>query len=573
MPDSLASLFALWCDGLLRHQIRAPHDATRDGGLACPDCGFIHGRCGDALYPFMKMARQSGDEKWIAAAIAVQKWSENRTNDDGSFSNDIGNPWTGITVFAAISLGEALHYHGELLPASARARWTERLKRAARWIAGENWAAHNNINYPISAAAALASAGRMTGDAELLSAARGWAHWSRDNFLADGLLYGEGGRCQTPRGFYAVDALYNLEESLPNLALYASIAGDESARDLVLKSFGAHLDFILPDGSYDAAWGSRSFKWTLWGSRTTDGIAGLLPLANFDSRIAEAVRRNTDYLRSCTHNGLLYGGPHLVNQGRDACIHHTFSHAKALAFALDASDWSDERLELPCDDARGVWTREEIGTTFVSLGKWRASFTVSDVFYSAPHWRASGGAPTMIWHQNIGPLCVASTHGYPLIESLNMAPLHSENEIATLTPRIERGDFCSALDQNARLETLENGVRVRGKLTSFAGETAGEFTCETRFEGDAAHFYMTATGATFVLPIVSPQNETVERRARRVEIRKPHARVVVEADAEIFGDSDRIFHFVPGAQAVALKAQIPDGGLTVSIEVQHGAGY
>ena len=567
--NPLASLLALWCDGLARHQIRAPHDSARDGGLWCPDCGFIHGRCGDALYPFLKMARQSGEQKWIDAAIAVQKWSDNRAQDDGSYVNDIGNPWTGITVFAALSLGEALHFHGELLPDAARARWTERLKRAARWIAGENWAAHNNINYPISAAAALASAWRVTGDEHFLTAARRWAHWSRDSFLADGLLFGEGGRAPTRRGIYAVDALYNLEESLPNLALYASITGDEIARDLVLKSFAAHLDFILPDGSYDAGWGSRSFKWTLWGSRTSDGIAGLLPLADFDPRIAESVRRNVQYLRSCTHHGLLYGGPHLLNQGRQACIHHTFSHAKSLACALDTSELSGEKSVLPCDQPRGVWTRAAIGTTFVSLGDWRASFTVSDVFYGEPNWRASGGSPTMIWHAATGPLCVASANGYPLIENLNMAPLRSEREISTLTPRIERGEFCSALDQNARLETLEDGVRVGGRLTNLAGETADEFTCETRFDGDAIHFYATGKNANFVLPVVSPQAETVEWQARRVEIRKPGARVVVESDAELCGDSSRIFHFVPGVQALALRAKIPDDGIRLSIQIQN----
>ena len=565
IENPLAPLFALWCDGLLRHQIHAPEDAARDGGLVCPDCGFIHGRCGDALYPFMRMARQTGENEWIDAAVNVQKWSDNRTNDDGSFFNDIGNPWTGITVFAALSLGEALHFHGELLPASTGARWMQRLERAALWIVNEDWAVHNNINYPIAAAAALASAWRVTGDDTFLSAAKRWAHWSRDNFLADGLLFGEGGRARTERGFYAVDALYNLEESLPNLALYASITGDETARDLVLKSFAAHLDFILPDGSYDAGWGSRSFKWTLWGSRTTDGIAGLLPLAGFDARIAEAVRRNAEYLRSCTHDGLLYGGPHLLNQGRQACIHHTFSHAKALACALDASKINDERASLPCDSARGVWTREPIGTTFVSIGDWRASFTVSDVFYGEPNWRASGGAPTMLWHAATGPLCVASTDGYPLIESLNMAPVHLDREISMLTARIERGEFSSARDPSARLEILANGVKVSGKLTDFAGEAAGDFICETRFDGNSVHFYATGEGATFVLPIVSPQNETVEWQARRVEIRKPNARVVVQSNTEIWGESARIFHFVPGVQAVKIQAKIPNDGIKLSI--------
>jgi hypothetical protein len=77
----------------------------------------------------------------------------------------------------------------------------------------------------------------------------------------------------------------------------------------------AFWKFGEPDGSYDAGWGSRAFKWTLWGNRTSDGIAALLPLAHFEPRIAEAVRRNVAFLRLCKH-GLLHGGPHLQSHGR-----------------------------------------------------------------------------------------------------------------------------------------------------------------------------------------------------------------------------------------------------------------
>ena len=34
-----------WCDAMLKHQIDAPDDPTRHGGLDCPACGFIHGSC------------------------------------------------------------------------------------------------------------------------------------------------------------------------------------------------------------------------------------------------------------------------------------------------------------------------------------------------------------------------------------------------------------------------------------------------------------------------------------------------------------------------------------------------
>ncbi len=575
LHNSVSDLFSSWCEGLLRAQIDAPADAARNGGLLCPDCRLIHGRCGDALYPFLRMARQSGDPKWIDAAIAVQLWSDQVSREDGAFENDRpGNPWTGITVFAAIALGEALHFHGELLPANVRARWENRLRRAASWIQNLDWADHGTINYPISAAAALASASRALGDEKLLETARGWANWSRDSFLPDGILFGEGPRAPSPRSVYAVDPLYNLEESLPNLALYAEIADDQSIRDLVLQSFVAHLDFVLPDGSYDAGWGSRAFNWTPRGSRTSDGLAGLLPLARFEPRIAEAVRRNVEYLGSCTSNGLLYGGPHLEKQGRAACIHHTFTHAKALAFALDAGFFPNETaetVELPCDAPRGVVYRENLGIALVSLDSWRASFTVSDVFYNACGWRASGGAPTLIWHPKTGPICVASMSGYRRIEGVNMAELRAPDEIATLTPRLQNGDFSSERDLSATLGTQNDGVCARGRLTDLQNQVAGKFSLETRFEGDKVTFHAQvespSEGAIFHLPIVSPSDEKVEWSAHRIEIHKSRARLVIESSAAMSGETSRVFHFVPGVQAVPIAIQLPAGGAVVSLRV------
>jgi hypothetical protein len=569
LKQEITLLLADWCDGLSRHQITAPGDGTQHGGLLCPDCGFIHGRCGDALYPFLRRARETGDEKWVQAAIAVQKWSDVVSHDDGSFRNDVeGNNWNGITVFSALALAEALHYHGDLLPDGVRAVWTRRLDRAAQWINGVAWSSHGTMNYPISAAAALASTYRVMGDETLLSTARHWGAWARDYFLPDGILFGEGQRTPTARGVYAVDALYNMEESLPNLALYAEIAGDNEAQELILRSFEAHLDFLLPDGSYDAGWCSRSFKWTLWGSRTSDGLAGLLSYARFDDRIAEAVRRNVAYLRSCTQDGLLHGGSHLNAHGRVACIHHTFAHAKALAVALDSGYFPETRTELPADTPRGIVTRESLGTTFVSRDDWRASFTVSDVFYGARGSHASGGAMTMLWHSATGPLCVSSMSHYNRIEGRNMATLRSDDEISVLTPRLEQGEFSSALDFGATLETTENSVTTRGRLTNLQDEASIEFQIQTRFGADYVHFHVGGAGAIFVLPVVSRGNETVVWSEHQVTIRKAGASVVCESPGVFRGDSKRVFHFVPGVQAVRLEVDVTADGIDVFLRIR-----
>lgn len=60
-----------WCDGLIAHQVTELHDHALHGGLLCPACGLIHGRCGDAVYPLLRMAHTTGNEKYLRAALMV----------------------------------------------------------------------------------------------------------------------------------------------------------------------------------------------------------------------------------------------------------------------------------------------------------------------------------------------------------------------------------------------------------------------------------------------------------------------------------------------------------------------
>jgi rhamnogalacturonyl hydrolase YesR len=115
-----------WCDGMIRCQINDPGNPKLHGALKCPACDHIHGRCSDALYPFLHLANVTGDQKYVRAAIDVYNWAEhNVKNDDGSWRNDIRpKAWRGTTIFGAIALAEALHYHGNVLDDKTRAVWT-----------------------------------------------------------------------------------------------------------------------------------------------------------------------------------------------------------------------------------------------------------------------------------------------------------------------------------------------------------------------------------------------------------------------------------------------------------------
>ena len=78
------------------------------------------------------------------------------------------------------------------------------------------------------------------------------------------------------------------------------------------------------------------FKWTYWGSRTSDGMQpAFAMMADYNPALGTAAFKNLELLKQCTKDGLLFGGPHYVSHGIVASIHHTFAHAKPLATILD----------------------------------------------------------------------------------------------------------------------------------------------------------------------------------------------------------------------------------------------
>ena len=68
------NLLTTWCEALYSHLLLS-QDKRIDGAIICPACGKIHGRCFEAMYPFLEMARQSVDEKWINASIKLFSFS------------------------------------------------------------------------------------------------------------------------------------------------------------------------------------------------------------------------------------------------------------------------------------------------------------------------------------------------------------------------------------------------------------------------------------------------------------------------------------------------------------------
>ena len=579
---------------MLAHQVTLS-DPALHGALLCPACSIIHGRCADAVYPLLRVAHTTGDKKYLMAAIQLYDWAErNVSRTDGSWINDVTlSSWQGITVFHTIALAEALRHHGELLDAATRQRWTERVDRAAKFLDGFISIQTGNINYPVTSAYCFALCGELLKDPHYTDRARKLAAQTLDYFTANGFLYGEGHPLTnlTPKKCRPVDLGYNVEESLPALAQYALLTNDKPVLDQTIAALRTHLEFMLPDGAWDNSWGTRNYKWSWWGSRTSDGChPAYVLLAKYEPKFREAAYRNLELMAACTHDGLLYGGPDYFIHGDQPCIHHSFTHAKSLATVLDSGNETlvpSQRLTLPRDEAYGLKSYPEIGTHLASIGDWRATVTQYDWEYieqvqsgngNGGGGHVSGGTLSLLYHLTLGPLCVASMTQYQIIEISNQQ-MHLDSPHMALTPRIESSGaktYTSTSDFGATLTVTSSpgliSFTALGRLLTPAHQampngglhyhlaynlTPGRVEIAASAEAPAR------TPLAFILPVIARQDEAVERvDAQTIRITKPSGVLVVSTDNPAGFEpapKERTFNLVPGFECVPLTVPMSPG--------------
>ena len=607
--DLYSDLLQIWCDGLLANQITGYGPALQ-GGFLCPACVLVHGRSGDAVYPLLRMASSSGDSKYLHAALLVYDWSEQQVSrSDGGWVNDVTlSSWQGITVFRVVALAEALHHHGTLLGGSTRQRWRERLARAAKFLDGFITIETGNINYPITATYAFALCGEVLGEPQYLERARKLAHTSLEYFTPKGLLFGEGHplRELSLKNCRPVDLGYNVEESLPSLALYALLTKDKPVLDQVISGLRTHMEFMLPDGAWDNSWGTRNYKWSWWGSRTSDGCCpAYVLLARYEPKFREVARRNVELMAACTHNGLLYGGPDYFSHGDLPCIHHTFTHAKALATVLDRGDpslGSTERLRLPRDEAYGIKTFAEIGTRLAAIGDWRATVTEYDWEYvehvqnggasAVGGGHATGGALSLLFHRGLGPILVASMTEYAMLEISNQQAFRDAPHMP-LTPRIEcAGDqvYTSLSDLRAVLTVTDSSGQIafdaRGRLLTAKNQPFPQedvnYHLVYRITESAVEIVASASAThpspvslRFILPVVSRTGESVEHSDPKIiQVVKPSGTLIVRTEAaQGFETSpaERTFNLVPGFECIPVMLTMQPGKeIHISLEARPG---
>ena len=341
-----------------------------------------------------------------------------------------------------------------------------------------------------------------------------------------------------------------------------------------------HLEFMLPDGAWDNSFGTRQNKWTYWGSRTTDGCQPAFALmAARNPAFGTAAALSTELLERCTVNGLLAGGLHYESHGVKPCIHHTFSHAKNLAFVLDNTEATksvNKEIPVPRCVNDGVKYFPELDVWLGARGPWKSTVSTYDQIWKKPYSvPGTGGALNVLWHDKVGPLFTASMAEYLMVEPNNQQPQPGID--FCITPRVERFEdnvwYTNIHDLKAKVDVSDsNGVidfKINAALTNRDKEVTANhaafqlnYVLETyKITIRAKREHTKENRDTLVLPIISKTGEKVLQISEKVlKIYKKEGVVKVTSNVvvKIKGmEKERIFNQVPGMEVLPLLLVFP----------------
>lgn len=566
------TLLAEWCNRLLEFKVNIK-DERLYGGLLCPACSMIHGRCSDLALPLIYLYSHTKDEKYKKAAVELVEYSENNLlRPDGTYYNDVGTTWRGISVFSALALGETLLRFGELLDADVKQRWETIFTRLTDASVSffESEINNANVNYYAGLAALLALRFFRFGKSEDKRLAELYEIRCRESFDESGLLCGEGGRAsqRSAKGCSPIDIGYNLEESLPLLINHARWLGDGKKFEFYTSRVLDHLKLMLPDGGIDNSFGTRMNKWTYYGSRTSDGIPALIHVANENPIVARAVLENLRLLKRCTHDGLLFGGPMQISAGEPPCIHHTFTHAKALTeFCLEFNEEGFNFLKdtlLPREQ-EGVKLIQGGNVALASFGGFCATVNASDIPSSEAN-ASCGGALSLLWHKDYGAILCATLHSYYPSEPANMQYLRGSNKTHCMTARFvtDDGKYSSDTDMSVLLDV--NGRDITARSSDIPLSLKYTFSVDGELEisifSELCGFYL--------LPIVSRDGDIIQKTNLDFSFSSV---LHVESDtcAELCLDGEkRFFNQVGGFRYAVLKFPCSEGErLKIKIKINR----
>ncbi|WP_125605105.1 hypothetical protein [Lapidilactobacillus bayanensis] len=572
-------LVLTWAQTLKEHQLRR-HHSVFDGGILCPACLRMHGRSMDAMLPLLYAGVQLNDPSYLESAEALFWWSQrNVAAHDGSFVNDPGHPWKGTTIFTITNYIDCLTYFGNVLSAKTKQAILAQINTSLPFIENFMSTVETNINYWCAGTFALALAGKFLQRPELIKQAQQAMSKIKPFIQADGLLVGEGRAHdlhlsdQSAKGALAFDVGYNVEESLPSLVHYALLMNDPELLETLKKVLKTHLNFFLADGGWNNSFGNRNAKWSYWGSRTSDGCQGAY--AYFPEPEFQAVAaRNLQLLQSCTHDGLLTGGPMFTAAGQPTCIHHTFSHAKALTLCLleghEINSASAAQLVLP--ETTQLWNNQQVAT--LRKGDWSASACVSDYVYTKDS-TPTGGSLTLLHHRQFGPILAATMTDYSLPEPTNMQyPL--DEPVTCQTMRLIYQGEQTVTNPQATLQQTAAGDQEEIRATGYFAD-GNRYTLTYTLTAAEMQIKVatTAIGAQLQLPLIAAATDqsVVQQQGLLLYRQGQKLQVQIAGDWKVERDTSRADglarHFNPtgGFQYLNVTVAVKEEPLLITFKL------
>lgn len=485
-----------WCDTLLSYQVQS-HSPYLNNTLLCPACHIVHGRVADLCFPLTVLWARTGEYNYLNQADRLIDWTEfNLKSEKGFWFNDASSRWIGTSTFGAMSIGETLYHFGANLPTDIKEKWTSIFLRVCDAFIAEADKLRPLINYYCGISAMLAMAWRLTGKENYYIESKKWLEVVLSRFDENGLLYGEKYPIEFDDGTHTIDMGYNLEESLPLLLRYADLTGEY--KEFFRERLRDHLEFLLPDGAIDNSFGTRHNKWTYWGSRTSDGLVGGLALVLDEPMFADACERVLSLYEKCTYNGLL-ALPMAEEAGEPTCLHHTFTHAKALAALVCAENVPEvRRTLLPCEEKYGMKKFQKGKLLLVSQGGFRATF--SAMKYLHQDLANGGGSMNLLYHDRYGVICSATSAKFFMQEMTNQQQLRNADEMECMTVQFVIDGKMACRNPNVDLSYDGAKVSVR----------AEDWQADYEFKEESMEIALNCKEGTYHLPIVCKRDSCVE---------------------------------------------------------------
>jgi hypothetical protein len=217
-------------------------------------------------------------------------------------------------------------------------------------------------------------------------------------------------------------------------------------------------------------------------------------------------------------------------------------------------------------------------------GKFRATITGYDCEYKdTTNGHASGGALSLLWHEDAGLIFSASMNTYQLIEAHNMQ-VDDDPHAMCITPRVEMENegtrYMNISDLHATIAMNDGDpltFTVRSKLVdrNQKSPSTGDVRADASyvFFNDQVRLVWKTSGVettSIIFPIVAKSTDQLEVISpQEIVVRKEKCKLRVSSNVPIIllpSTRGRVFNFVPGVEVIPLACNGNDVTINLAVE-------